>query len=206
MIDFCKTSHRKNQIRSDQICAACGIWAKSESDFMEDFIFCTKCPQSFHEECVSQCGSPEDIKQKCNCIDVMNLRTNDLYNCTEPRDARLLFRIVTNGDNQVHHNNDGTTFFNYTKHPSIKWKEQSYEVGHCIKIRNAFGSGFEDKIGMIKEIFVYDEAQKVPSCSILWFWKEREVCNFLLESLHKNAKDYSQAFSKMLVNIVVRKS
>jgi len=129
MTDFCKTSHRINQIRSDQICAACGIWAKSESDFMEDFIFCTKCPQSFHEECVSQCGSPEDIKQKCNCIDVMNLRTNDLYNCTEPRDARLLFRIVTNGDNQVHHNNDGTTFLIIPSIPALNGKSKVMKSG-----------------------------------------------------------------------------
>jgi len=66
--------------------------------------------------------------------------------------------------------------FKRSQRRKIKWKGEVYSIGDCIEIskpRDAYS--WNTDIAMIEKIYVYDEPDVLPSFSIFWFWREREL-------------------------------
>ena len=257
----------------DGVCAICNHWVTNPSDFWDNFISCTSCPQSFHKDCVSKLTENnnndstdsnlvEDDHSKCICTDFINTKTNEPLQCTISRAAKSLFRTEEDGYNEISYlyDEDDNAYYwhpkdirkkqklltKYGKHEELsnwfdlkcissrdvmsflnfccfclqhfysittsldrmerssvsywglyrvtKWiRESIWNQRMSFKpvFQIVFLSNFDwlssyrcyfwlvVQVAIIKELYVYDEPNSVPGCSILWFWREQEVLSHL---------------------------
>ena len=152
----------------DKVCIVCGKWAINEKDFDESFKSCTRCPQSYHKQCIGLIYRSEEFDAQCSKI---SDRNGQKFKCCARRTPKEFVKInsecyakspcyynhlrkVVDGRSPkesrskyaLHcikfikfiHQNIIFRTFKKRKYPSIIYKGIKYSVGDAIELKNTF--------------------------------------------------------------------